>query len=64
MRLSPILLSVALLCASGQILATEARQMGPDGSGSCPESTTASNDATDEANNDAVATPARRTQKA
>ena len=61
MRLSPILLSVALLCASGQVLAMESRQMGPDGSGSCPESTTASNDAADDADNDAAATPARRT---
>ena len=65
MRLSPILLSVALLCASGQVLATESRQMGPDGSGSCPESTAAGNDAADEADNDAAAAPARRsTQKA
>ncbi|QIL21587.1 hypothetical protein [Thermomonas sp. HDW16] len=65
MRLSPILLSVALLCASSQALAAEARQMGPDGSGSCPESTVANNDTADEADNDAAATPARRsTQKA
>ncbi len=64
MRLSPILLSVALLCASGQLMAMEARQMGPDGSGSCPESTTAG-DATNDADvdADAAAAPARRTQK-
>jgi hypothetical protein len=64
MRLSPILLSVALLCASGQVLATESRQMDPDGGGSCPESTTATNDAADEVDADAAAAPARRTQKA
>ncbi|RZA20706.1 MAG: hypothetical protein EOP93_05270 [Lysobacteraceae bacterium] len=64
MRLSPILLSVALLCASGQVLAAESRQMDADGSGTCPDSTTASNDATDETDVDAAATAARRTQKA
>jgi len=64
MRTSPILLSVALLCASGQALATESRHMDPDGSGSCPENTTAGNEATDDADPDAVAAPARRTQKA
>lgn len=61
---SATLLSVALLCASGQLMATESRHMGPDGSGSCPETTTASTDATDEADPDAAAAPARRTQKA
>lgn len=64
MRPSPILLSVALLCASGQALATETRHMDPDGSGTCPESTTASSDATDLVDPDAAAAPARRTQKA
>ena len=64
MRLSPILLSVALLCASGQLMAMESRHMDPDGSGSCPENTTASNDTTDDADADAAAPPARRTQKA
>ena len=65
MRPSQILLSVALLCASAQAFATESRQMGPDGSGSCPESAATNNDAADEADNDAAAAPARRsTQKA
>ena len=64
MRPSPILFSVALLCASGQLMAMESRQMGPDGSGSCPESTATSTDATDEVDADAAAAPARRTQKA
>ena len=64
MRLSPILLSIALLCASGQGMAAESRQLGPDGDGSCPETAAASNDATDEADPDAAAAPARRTQKA
>lgn len=64
MRLSPILLSVALLCASGQVLATESRQMGPDGSGSCPENATTSNEATDDADADAATAAPRRTQKA
>jgi hypothetical protein len=57
MRPSQILLSVALLCAAGQVLATESRQLGPDGSGSCPESTTGT---LDEADSDAAAAPARR----
>ena len=61
MRLSPILLSLALLCACGHATATESRQMGPDGSNSCPDSATASNDAED---TDGDATPARRAQKA
>jgi len=60
MRLSPILLSVALLCASGLVMATESRQMGPDGSGSCPDSTSVNNDAADAADNDAAAAPAAR----
>jgi len=65
MRLSPILLSVALLCASGLGMAAESRQLGPDGDGSCPETAAASNEATDEADPDAAAAPApRRTQKA
>lgn len=64
MRLSPILLSVALLCASGQVLAAESREIGQDAGASCPDSTPASNDAVDEADNDAAAAPARRTQKA
>lgn len=64
MRLSPILLSVALLCASGLGMAAESRQLGPDGDGNCPETTAAGNDATDEADPDAAAAPARRTQKA
>lgn len=64
MRLSPILLSVALLCAAGQAFASEARQLGPDGSGSCPESTAANSEAADEADSDAAAAPVRRTQKA
>ena len=63
MRPSPILLSVALLCASGQLMATESRQMGPDGSGSCPESNTASTDDAEVADADVAAAPARRTQK-
>ena len=63
MRLSPILLSVALLCASGQVMATESRQMGPDGSGSCPDSTSVNNDAADAADNDAAAAPARRSNQ-
>jgi hypothetical protein len=64
MRLSPILLSVALLCASGLGMAAESRQLGPDGDGSCPETAAASNEATDETDPDAAAAPARRTQKA
>lgn len=61
---SAALLSVALLCASGQALATESRHMDPDGSGSCPESSTAGNEAADETDADAAAAPVRRTQKA
>ena len=63
---SAALLSVALLYASGPLMATESRHMGPDGSGSgtCPEAATAASDATDEADPDAAAAPARRTQKA
>ena len=64
MRLSQIVLSVALLCASGLAMAAESRQLGPDGDGNCPETGTAANDATDEADPDAAAAPARRTQKA
>jgi hypothetical protein len=64
MRLSPILLSVALLCASGVGMAAESRQLSADGDGSCPETAAASNEATDEADPDAAAAPARRTQKA
>lgn len=64
MRLSPILLSLALLCASGLGMAAESRQLSPDGDGSCPETAAASNEATDEADPDAAAAPARRTQKA
>ena len=63
MRLSPILLSVALLCASGQLMATESRHMGPDGSGSCPETVAAGNEVAEDADPDAAAAPARRTQK-
>jgi hypothetical protein len=57
MRPSPILLSVALLCAAGQVLASESRQLGPDGSSSCPESATGTLDETD---SDAPAAPAPR----
>jgi septal ring-binding cell division protein DamX len=57
------LLSVALLCASGQALAAESRPMEPDGI-SCPESANASSEAADDADADAIAAPARRTQKA
>jgi hypothetical protein len=64
MRLSPILLSVALLCASGLGMAAESRQLSPDGDGNCPETASASNEATDEVDPDAAAAPARRTQKA
>ena len=60
MRLSPILLSVALLCASGLGMAAESRQLGPDGDGNCPETAAASNEATDETDPDAAAAPARR----
>ena len=63
MRPSPILLSLVLLCASGQVLATESRQMDAVGSASCPETTAASNDVADEVDADAAAAPARRTQK-
>jgi hypothetical protein len=64
MRLSPILICVALLCASGQGLAAESRQA-TDGDGSCPETVSAGNDVTDETDADAAAAPARRTtQKA
>ena len=63
MRLSPILLSVALLCASGFGMAAESRELSPDGDGSCPETTAASNETTDEVDADAAAAPARRTQK-
>ena len=63
MRPTSILLSIALLCASGQLLATESRQMDADGSASCPETTAASNDVADEVDADAAAAPARRTQK-
>jgi hypothetical protein len=64
MRLSPILLSVVLLCAPVLGLAAESRQPGVDGDGNCPETATASTDATDEADADAAAAPARRAQKA
>ena len=64
MRLSPILLSLALLCASGLGMAAEARQLSPDGDGNCPETASASNEAADEVDPDAAAAPARRTQKA
>lgn len=64
MRLSPILLSVALLCASGLGMAAESRQLSPDGDGNCPETAAASNEAIDETDPDAAAAPARRTQKA
>ena len=64
MRTSPILLSIALLCASGQVLASESRQIGPDGDGTCPETAANGNDVTDEVDPDAAAAPARRTQKA
>lgn len=63
MRTSPILLSIALLCASGQVLAAESRQTGPDGDGNCPETTTASNEIVDDVDADAAAAPARPTQK-
>lgn len=64
MRLSPILLSVALLCASGLGMAAESRQLSPDGDGSCPDTATASNEVADDVDADAAAAPARRTQKA
>lgn len=63
MRTSPILLSIALLCASGQVLAAESRTMGPDGDGSCPETAAASNEIVDDVDADAAAAPARRAQK-
>lgn len=63
MRTSPILLSIALLCASSQVLAAESRHMSPDGDGSCPETTSASNEIVDDVDADAAAAPARRTQK-
>lgn len=63
MRLSPILLSVAMLCASGHGFAAESRQ-GVEGDGNCPETANANNDATDDTDADAAAAPARRTQKA
>ena len=64
MRPTTILLSIALLCASGQLLATESRQMDQDAGSTCPENTVAGTDATDELDADAAAAPARRTQKA
>lgn len=64
MRLSQILLSVALLCASGLTMAAESRLLSPDGDGSCPETAAASNETTDGTDPDAAAAPARRTQKA
>ena len=67
MRLSPILLSVALLCACGQVMAAEARHMGPDGSGgTCPDTAAANTDrnSDDDTDNEAVAAPVRRPQKA
>lgn len=64
MRLSPILLSIALLCASGQLMATESTQMAPDGNASCPENTATSSDIADDAETDVAAAPVRRTQKA
>jgi hypothetical protein len=63
MRTSPFLLSIALLCASGQVLASESRQVGPDGDGNCPETVATGNDVTDELDPDAAAAPARRAQK-
>jgi len=62
MRLSPILLSVALLCASGHGFAAESRQ-GAEGDPNCPETASAGSEATDETDADASAAPARRTQK-
>lgn len=61
MRPSPILLSVALLCASGQVMATDSRQLEQDAGNSCPENAAASNEAADDP--DAAAAPARRAQK-
>jgi len=63
MRPSPILLCVALLCASATGVAAESRQ-GVDGDGTCPETTSAGTDTADDADADAAAAPARRaTQK-
>ncbi|HQY83142.1 hypothetical protein [Thermomonas sp.] len=64
MRLSPILLSLALLCASSQVLAAESREIEPDGNGNCPDAAPASNDGVDDPDGDAAATPVRRAQKA
>lgn len=61
-----MLLCLALLLACGHAGATESRQMGPDGSGACPDSSTAGNERTDEADGDdaTASAPARRTPKA
>ena len=53
MRLSPILLSLALLCASSQVLAAESREIEPDGNGNCPDAAPASNDGVDDPDGDA-----------
>ena len=63
MRLSPILLSLALLCASSQVLAAESREIEPDGNGNCPDAAPASNDGVDDPDGDAQkakAAPAAR----
>ena len=64
--LRPMLLCLALLLACGHAVATESRQMGPDGSGSCPESAATGSERTDEADGDEAnaAAQARRTPKA
>ena len=63
--LRPMLLCVALLVACAQATATEARQTGPDGSGSCPDSASNSAEHPDEAeaSDDSATTAVRRTQK-
>lgn len=64
--LRPMLLCLALLLACGHAGATESRQMGPDGSGACPESSTTGSEHADEAEGDdaTASAPARRTPKA
>ena len=71
MRLSPslpstALLSIALLCASGQALASNTHPAATDDGTACPETPTAASTVpTDETDGDAaLGSPAHRTQKA
>ena len=66
-RSRPILLSAALLFACGSASAAASQHMEADGSGSCPDSTTASNDRTDLGDGDPTITtvaPVHHAEKA